>query len=76
MHVVALTERYNVKYIADLSVQLGQEKDLHKTIFVVGQEKKYFGLNRICKAVEYLANNIYIKIFIFAEERKRWMLLC
>ncbi len=66
MHVVALTEQHSVKYIADLSVQPGQEKDLDKTIFVVGQEKKkHFGLNHISKAVEYLANNIYKDINFF-----------
>ncbi len=40
VHAAALTERNNVKYTADLSAQLQQEKDLFQNSLFVGQEKK------------------------------------
>lgn len=60
VHVAALTEWCNVKYIADLSVQPAQEKCLDKSSFCCRTtEKKTLWVYHICKAAEYLVNNIY-----------------
>ncbi len=37
VHAIALSEWYNVKYMADLSAQLGQEEKRDQKHFVVAQ---------------------------------------